>query len=609
MNGEQIGRDLPRRDAEDKLRGRTRYAIDRAEAGMLHGALARADVAAGRITRIDASAALAMPGVHAVVTEADAPGLYGVGIADHPLLAREHVRFHGEPVAAVAAETLELARTAAAAIVVETEPLEAHLTMAEALAPGARDLHPDWEGYEEIVAGGLRAGNVAWEATVVRGDTDEAFARDDVTVVESEFAVGRQNQASLEPRVAIARFEDGRYVVETSTQYPWAVRSAIARLLGCADSAVRVVVPAAVGGGFGQKYEASIEPFAALLAQRTGLPVKMSFSREEEMRTALARENAEIRIRSAVTADGEIVGREAVVLMDCGAYGGEQTFLTTMTAHTLTGNYRLGSVRLVSRAVYTNTAPTGAFRACNGVYCTFALERHTDEICDALGMDRWEFRRRNVIGDGDLGATGQVFEGDVLGPMLERMEALRAQRPEPAADGRLLGTAVAVGTWFIFVGPSAATVNLNPDGSATLITAGVEIGSGSLVQALPQIVADRLGMRPEDVVVRAADTDAGGYDMGVGGGRTTVSLGSASAQAGDEVRRKLLDAAADMLEAVAGGPRAGGRARERGGRAAPAASRCWRSSRTRTRRPARSPGPGRSPPPAPGRCPAAPRGT
>ena len=198
MSGEQIGRDLPRRDAEDKLRGRTRYAIDRAEAGMLHGALARADVAAGRITRIDASAALAMPGVHAVVTEADAPGLYGVGIADHPLLAREHVRFHGEPVAAVAAETLELAR-AAAPRRSSSRPSRstAHLTMAEALAPGARDLHPDWEGYEEIVAGGLRAGNVAWEATVVRGDTDEAFARADVTVVESEFAVGRQNQASL----------------------------------------------------------------------------------------------------------------------------------------------------------------------------------------------------------------------------------------------------------------------------------------------------------------------------------------------------------------------------------------------------------------------------
>ena len=279
------------------------------------------------------------------------------------------------------------------------------------------------------------------------------------------------------------------------------MRNAIARLLGCADIAVRVVVPAAVGGGFGQKFEASIEPFAALLAQRTGRPVKLSFSREEEMLTALARENAEIRIRSAVTADGEIVGREAVVLMDCGAYGGEQTFLTTMTAHTLAGNYRLGSVRLVSRAVYTNTAPTGAFRACNGVYCTFALERHTDEICDALGMDRWEFRRRNVLGDGDLGATGQVFEGDVLGPDARPDGgASRAAAREPRAPtAACYGTAIAVGTWFIFVGPSAATVNLNPDGTATLITAGVEIGSGSIVQALPQIVADRLGMRPEDV--------------------------------------------------------------------------------------------------------------
>jgi CO/xanthine dehydrogenase Mo-binding subunit len=137
MNGEQIGRDLPRRDAEDKLRGRTRYAVDRTEAGMLHGALARADVPAGRITRIDTSAAVAMPGVHAVVTEADAPGLYGVGIADHPLFVREHVRFHGEPVAAVAAETLELARAAAAAIVVETEALEAHLTATRRSSPAA----------------------------------------------------------------------------------------------------------------------------------------------------------------------------------------------------------------------------------------------------------------------------------------------------------------------------------------------------------------------------------------------------------------------------------------------------------------------------------------
>jgi CO/xanthine dehydrogenase Mo-binding subunit len=241
-----------------------------------------------------------------------------------------------------------------------------------------------------------------------------------------------------------------------------------------------------------------------------------------------------------------------VVLMDCGAYGGEQIFLTTMTAHTLGGNYRLGAVRIASRAIYTNTAPNGAFRACNGVYNTFALERHTDEICAAIGIHPLAFRRRAVLGDGDFGSTGQVFEGDVLGPMLDRMAELRAAKPskKPMAGTRLYGRATTVGTWFVFVGPSAATINLSADGSATLVTSGVEIGSGSMMQALPQIVADVLGLRPEDVIVRAADTDAGGYDVGVGGGRTTVSLGAASMAACVEVRRKLLEVASEMLEAA-----------------------------------------------------------
>ncbi|WP_191058231.1 xanthine dehydrogenase family protein molybdopterin-binding subunit, partial [Geminicoccus harenae] len=431
------------------------------------------------------------------------------------------------------------------------EPLPPVLTMAEALAPDAPLVHPDWRDYPQFVPGGQRAGNVAWEATVVRDDVAAAFARPDVTVVESTFRVGRQNQASLEPRACVVTFEDGRFLIETSTQAPWTVRDTTASLLGVRPADVRVVVPA-VGGGFGLKFAFGLEPFAALLARASGRSVRLANSRRDEMLTALCRENAEIRIRSAVTASGEIVGREAVVLMDCGAYGGEQPFLASMTAHTLGGSYRLGAVRLVSRAIYTNTPPTGAFRACNGTYNVFALERHTDEICQAVGMDPVEFRKRNVIGDGAIGATGQVFEGDVLGPMLDRMAALRAKsRKRPAvSDGRLVGRATVVGTWFILVGPSAATVNLNPDGTATVVTSGVEIGSGAMVQALPQIVAHSLGLRPEDVVVRQADTDAAGYDVGVGGGRTTVSLGAASVAACQEVRKKLLQIASDMLEAA-----------------------------------------------------------
>ncbi|MGY4154704.1 CO/xanthine dehydrogenase Mo-binding subunit [Bradyrhizobium sp. USDA 4461] len=543
--------DLRRRDAADKLRGRTRYTIDRYLPGMLHAAVLRATVPSGRIVRLDTSRAARMPGVRAIVTAADAPGMIGIGIADHPLFARDVIRYDGEPLAAVAAVTLAQAQAALAAIDVEIEPLPAILTMADALAPDAPLVHPDWRSYEVLLEGGARGGNVAWEATVVRGDVDAAFARPDVEIVESCFRVGRQNHVAFEPRAVVASYEDGRFHIETSTQVPWSIRNATARLLGVPASQVRVTVPP-VGGGFGLKFDLAVEPFAALLARASGRPVRLVNSREEEMLTCLFRENADIRIRSAVTREGDIVGREAVVLMDCGAYGGEQIFLTTMTAHTLGGNYKLGSVRMVSRAVYTNTTPNGAFRCCNGVYNTFALERHTDEIAARIGMDPLAFRRRNVLGDKDLGATGQVFEGNVLGPMLARMDTLRdAATPSlPRVDGRLHGRATTVGTWFVFVGPSAATVNMNADGTATLVTSGVEIGSGSMMQSLPQIVASTLGIAPEHVIVRAADTDAAGYDVGVGGGRTTVSLGAASLSAAQEVRTKLLKVAADMIEAA-----------------------------------------------------------
>ncbi|AID28151.2 aldehyde oxidase [Mesorhizobium sp. SEMIA 3007] len=540
---------LPRRDAQDKLRGRTKYTNDRTRPDMLHAVLLRSTVPAGRIRKLDVSAALRCPGVRAVATGADAPGLYGIGIADHPLLAIDTIRYHGEPIAVIAAETEKQARAALAAIVLEVEPLAPVFTMAEALQPAARLVHEGWRGYEVITEGGARSGNIAWEAKSSRGDVDAAFARPDIRIVESSFTVGRQSHVPFEPRVAIGSWEDGRAHIQTSTQVPWTVRNVTGRVMQLPPGRVRVTVPP-VGGGFGLKFDASIEPITALLARMTGRTVVLENTRQEEMATCLCRENAEIRIRSAVTAEGYIAGREAVVLMDCGAYGGEQVFLTTMTAHTLGGNYRVGATRLVSRAVYTNTPPNGAFRACNGVYNTFALERHTDEICEALGFDPMAFRKKNVLGDGDLGATGQVFEADVLGPMLDRMETLRASTgtSQAKADGRLYGIATTVGTWFVFVGPSAATVNLNADGSATLVTSGVEIGSGTMVQSLPQIVAGQLGLAPDQVIVREADTDAAGLDVGVGGGRTTVSIGAASVAACAEVREKLLRTAGEMLQ-------------------------------------------------------------
>ena len=370
-----------------------------------------------------------MPGVRAIVTGADAPFRHGIGIADHPLFAMDRIRYDGEPIAAIAADTLGAGASGGGRNRRSSwSPCPRSYQWRTRLATNAPLVHPEWNDYEVLFDGAARGGNVAWEATVVRGDVDAAFARDDVEIVESSFRVGRQNHLSLEPRAVIASYEDGRFHIETSTQVPWSVTNATARVSECA------AVGRARHGASGRRrvraqVRLGVRALRSAPARATGRPVRLVNSRREEMLTCLCRENADILIRSAVTKDGEIVGREAVVLMDCGAYGGEQIFLTTMTAHTLGGNYRLGAVRLASRAVYTNTAPNGAFRACNGVYNTFALERHTDEICAAIGMDPLEFRRRNVLGDDDLGSTGQVFEGDVLEPMLDRMTRIAQREP------------------------------------------------------------------------------------------------------------------------------------------------------------------------------------
>ena len=275
------------RDARDKLRGRTRYTIDQVRPGMLHAALCRADVPSGRIRGIDAEAAKRIPGVRAVATAEDAPGMYGIGIADHPLLAKGVIRYVGEPIAAVAADTLEQARAAAAAIVVDVEPTPALLTMEEALAPNARLIHEDWKAYEVLLEGAARGGNIAWEATVRRGDTDSAFTRPDVTIVESCFRVGRQSHVPFEPRAAVASYEDGRFHILASTQVPWTVRKVTALALGVSEARVRVTVPP-VGGGFELKFDASIEPIAALLARATGGASRSSTREQRKWSRAFA---------------------------------------------------------------------------------------------------------------------------------------------------------------------------------------------------------------------------------------------------------------------------------------------------------------------------------
>lgn len=542
--GTEIGSSVRRVDGEAKVRGSAIYGMDYEEAHMLHAGLLRSPTPAGRIVRLDLSRALTLPGVRAGVTSADSPRLTGLIVKDQGIFARDVVRYAGEPVAAIAAETPEQVAAALAAIELEIEPLPAAPDLRSALDDGAPLVHPGWETYEAVE--GTRHGNLAWEATLNRGDVEAAFARADVSIVEDEFEVPRQHQSYLEPRCAVARFDNGRYVIHSSTQFPFLVRDRAAEILGLRSSQVRIVVPA-VGGGFGGKLDSGPEPYCALLAQRTGRPVKLIYSRAEEFVAATMRENAIVRIRSAVTRDGDVVGQEALCLMDAGAYSGETPIIAAIPGLAFPSAYRFGSVHYTTRVVYTNTPPTGAMRGVCGPYVIFALERHLDHIANTLALDRRAFRVRSVYRDGDRFPNGQELGAVGLLDAFERVEQV-APWADVSRRRPLHGVGLVALTWLTNPAAGSAIVKLHEDGTVGLVTAAAEVGSGAVAAGMVQVVASELGISADDVVLTGPDTDASAYDGGAQGSRTLFNAGNAARLAAQDLREQVLATASELLE-------------------------------------------------------------
>jgi CO/xanthine dehydrogenase Mo-binding subunit len=542
-----IGRSIRRADGEAKVTGAATYCIDREEPRMLHAKLLRSPVAAGRITKLETAAARALPGVRAIVTAADAPGRSGMFIKDQPLLADEVVRYIGEPVAAIAADTPEAASAAAAAIVLEIEPSPAVTEIEAAVADGAPLVHPAWETYGAEIEG-TRDGNRLWEAELVSGDVAAGFARPDVVVLEDEFRVPRQHQSYIEPRCAVARYETGRYTVHSSTQFPALVRDRTAEALGVRASAVRIFADT-VGGGFGGKLDAGPEPYAALLARHARRPVKLVYTRGEEFVAGTMRENATVRLRSAVTRDGDVLAQEAEWLMDAGAYAGETPAIAGIATLTVAGAYRVGAARYRGHAVYTNTPPTGSFRGVCGPYMVFATERHMDNIAAELGIDRRALRMRNAYRPGDRMPNGQELHDTAFADAFERIEEI-APWEEVSAPRPYHGVGIVAVTWLTNPLAGSATLKLNEDGTVGLVTAATDIGSGAVAMGLVQIVAAELGVSPEDVVLHAPDTDAAPYDAGAQGSRTVYNVGNAIIRAAGEVRRQVFERAAGLFEAA-----------------------------------------------------------
>lgn len=543
-----IGRRFRRSDGAAKVRGEAIYGIDYEEAGALTGRILRSPAPSGRIRRLDISKAAAIAGVRAIVTANDCTNRSGWIIKDQTLMARGQVRYVGEPIAAVAADTPEAASAALEAIELEIDPLPAVFDLDGAIEPTAPIIHPEWESYD-IVLPGPRGGNVAYESSLVRGDVAAAFARPDLIVVEDEFRVPRQHQAYIEPRNATARYEGGRYIINSSTQYPFLVRDRVAEFMGVAPSRVRVIATT-VGGGFGGKLDASLEPFAALLARKTGRPVKLVNTRQEEFLAATPRENAVVRLRTAVTRDGRLVAQEGITLLDCGCYAGETPALASIPMICLPSAYRFETVKYVTKAIYTNTPPTGAYRGVEGTFLVFAQERHLDHIAQELSIDRRELRLRNLRQSGDAFPSGQILEDSAFQEAFDRIEQV-APWAELSKRRPFHGVGIAATGWLTNAMPGAATLKLTEDGTVGLITGATEIGTGAVAAGLVQIAAEEIGARPEDVVVLSADTDASPFDAGAQGSRTTFNVGNAVRLAAESVRAQIFETAAELLEAAA----------------------------------------------------------
>lgn len=544
-----VGSRARRFDVDDKLTGKARYASDLNLPGMLYGKIVRSDRAHARIVRVDVSSAEALPGVEVVLY--GTVGIpFGEAVKDQTLFAVGKVRHVGEPVAAVAADSEATAELAASLIEIEYEDLPAVFDPMGALKPDAPLVHEDVTAYAQP-DGLIRWGNVCAQILLERGDVAAAFARAD-RVVEGTYAAHSAHQMPMEPRAVVAEVDGrGAVTLRASTQHVFGVRNQLHEALGLSHGDIRVVAET-VGGGFGSKVEANVEYYAVLLARATGRPVRVVNTREEDLAFGNPRHPMLFHLRTALGADGTILAREARATMDAGAYSGGSPLLAGVAAMLIPGPYRIPNLKVEVLAVHTNNVSFGAYRGPSGPQSVFAVESHTDAIARELGLDPVEFRLKNVMRDGDTGHTGQPLTNVGLREVLTKAAEAIGWGTEgtPSAPGRKRGKGLACGWWLTTAGSAGCSVQMNEDGTVSIQTGASEIGTGSVMAAIPQIIAEELGVRYEDVRLVWGDTATTPMDAGAQGSRTLFNMGRAAQRAARAAKGELLRRAADILEAA-----------------------------------------------------------
>lgn len=481
---------------------------------------------------------------------------FGPVLHDQPVLAVDVVRYVGEPVAAVVAETLDAADEAAAAVEMEFEQLPAVYDVRAALEEGAPRLFetpPEVDPlFVDVAVHGDLSRNICSRFRIVRGDAPRALERAD-HVFEHRFTSPAAQHVPLETHACVATWHGGeRLTVYSGTQTPFVLRGQLAGMFSIPQSRVRVVVPP-MGGGFGAKAYPAVEPVVAALSLLTGHPVRLHLTREEEFVT-VTKHAMEVTLRTGVSRDGVLVARHAVGHYNAGAYAGISPRKIIFGAYGINGPYAVPEVLHEMYAVYTNTPPAGAYRGFAINQCAWAYESQMDIIAAALGMGPYELRMRNLLQDGDTFCTGEVLHGLHFAELLDRVApgAARAPRASPTGRGGAGDLARGIGLSCIIEGtitPSTSTamVKLDADGSVSVVAGSVEMGQGAQ-RALCAIAARALGVDDSLVSAAEVDTDLSPYDQQTTASRTVSTMGSAVETACAELRGQLVALGAPMLD-------------------------------------------------------------
>ncbi|MFQ5911887.1 MAG: xanthine dehydrogenase family protein molybdopterin-binding subunit [Nitrospinota bacterium] len=541
-----LGKPIPSIESREKSMGMGEYVTDVVLPGMLWGKILRSPLPHARILHVDTSRALAHRGVKAVLTGGDLPPIpIGHNIHDEKILAADKVRYAGDEVAAVAAVDLDAAEEALELIRVEYEELPFVIDPIVAMADGAPRIHEAER-------------NIAKEGVIARGDVDRAMKEADA-VVEETFWTSAAHQCYMEPMAAVAEFDtNGRLTLHLGIQDPWIVKHDYAAPLQMDAGDIRVV-HTFIGGGFGSKKMQCLHLIAAWLARKAGRPVRIDNTREEEFLATHPRVPMKIWTRLGARRDGAFLAKDADFIADNGAYTNEALAITGIASYRMDNLYRLPNVRARYRLVYTNKFPTGGYRGFGNPQGAFALESAIDMLAERLGMDPAVMRMKNFVQSGDVTVHGWKLGSVGVQDCLERAEAESGWSQKRDAggvpkDGKYRGIGVACclhtsgfrGSFKDFDG-SSATVRVDEDGRAYLLTGEVDLGQGSRT-LFSQIVAEELGVGMEDIRVSGVDTDLTPMCLGAFATRTTTVGGHAVIRAARNAKEKILAHAAGELE-------------------------------------------------------------